>query len=87
MAAHLGPDAIPKSLSLVLVDADAAHGRKRLMDAFNALARFSPATVDDDSVSVHRLLQKSSATPPPSAVTRPSRCTALRLCATYSSTT
>jgi hypothetical protein len=58
MAAHLGPDAIPKSLFLVLVDGDSALGRKRLMDAFNALARFSLATVDDDSVSVHRLLQK-----------------------------
>jgi tetratricopeptide (TPR) repeat protein len=58
MAAHLGPDAIPKSLFSVLVDAETALGRKRLMDAFNALARFSLATIDDDSVSVHRLLQK-----------------------------
>jgi tetratricopeptide (TPR) repeat protein len=59
MAAHLGPDAIPKSLFLVLVDADTAIGRKRLADALNALARFSLATVDDDTVSVHRLLQKT----------------------------
>jgi tetratricopeptide (TPR) repeat protein len=58
MAAYLGPDAMPKSLFSVLVDVDTALGRKRLMDAFNALARFSLATVDDDSLSVHRLLQK-----------------------------
>jgi tetratricopeptide (TPR) repeat protein len=58
MAAHLGPDAIPKSLFSVLSDTDTALGRKRLADALNALARFSLATVDDDSVSVHRLLQK-----------------------------
>jgi tetratricopeptide (TPR) repeat protein len=57
-AAYLGPDAIPKSLFSVLVNVDTALGRKRLMDAFNALARFSLATVDDDSLSVHRLLQK-----------------------------
>lgn len=47
------------SLFVVLVDADTAVGRKRLADALNALARFSLATVDDDSVSVHRLLQKT----------------------------
>jgi tetratricopeptide (TPR) repeat protein len=59
MAGHLGPDAIPKSLFSVLVDADTAIGRKRLADALNALARFSLATVDDDTVSMHRLLQKT----------------------------
>jgi tetratricopeptide (TPR) repeat protein len=59
MAAQVGPDAIPKSLFLVLADADTATGRKRLADAFNALARFSLATVDDESVSLHRLLQKT----------------------------
>jgi tetratricopeptide (TPR) repeat protein len=58
LAAHLGPDAIPKSLFEVLVDADTARGRKRLADALNALARFSLATIDDDTVGVHRLLQK-----------------------------
>jgi tetratricopeptide (TPR) repeat protein len=57
MAAHLGPDAIPKSLFSVLVH-DTPLARKRLVDALNALARFSLAIVDDDSVSVHRLLQK-----------------------------
>jgi DNA-binding SARP family transcriptional activator len=59
MAAHLGPDAIPKSLWTGLGDAQTAIERKRLADALNALARFSLATVDDDTVSVHRLLQKT----------------------------
>jgi tetratricopeptide (TPR) repeat protein len=59
MAAHLGSDAIPKSLFEVLVDVDAAVGRKRLGDAMNALARFSLATVDNATISVHRLLQKT----------------------------
>jgi hypothetical protein len=58
MAAYLAPDAIPKSLFTVLVENTPA-GRNRLSLAFNALARFSLATVDDDSVSVHRLLQKT----------------------------
>jgi NB-ARC domain len=58
MAAYLGPDAIPRVLFATLVDADTARGRKRLADAFNALARFSLATVDDGTVSMHRLLQK-----------------------------
>jgi tetratricopeptide (TPR) repeat protein len=58
MGAHLGPDAIPKLLFLELVDAHTARGRKRLSDALNALARFSLATVNDDTVSMHRLLQK-----------------------------
>ena len=34
-------------------------GRKRLADALNALAHFSLASVEDDTVSVHRLLQKT----------------------------
>jgi tetratricopeptide (TPR) repeat protein len=59
MAAHLGSEAIPKSLFEVLVDVDAALGRKRLGDAINALARFSLATVDNATISVHRLLQKT----------------------------
>jgi tetratricopeptide (TPR) repeat protein len=59
MAAHLGPDAIPKSLFSGIVDADTAVGRKRLADGFNALGRFSLAIVDDTTVSVHRLLQKT----------------------------
>jgi tetratricopeptide (TPR) repeat protein len=58
MAAYLAPDLIPKSLFDVLVDDGAASGRKRLADALNALARFSLATVDDETVGVHRLLQK-----------------------------
>jgi tetratricopeptide (TPR) repeat protein len=59
MAAHLGSEAIPKSLFEVLVDVDAAVGRKRLVVAINALARFSLATVDNATISVHRLLQKT----------------------------
>jgi tetratricopeptide (TPR) repeat protein len=58
MAAYLAPDAIPKSLFEVLVDDDKPTGKKRLVDAFNALARYSLATVDDSTVGVHRLLQK-----------------------------
>jgi hypothetical protein len=59
MAAHLAADAIPKSLFAVLVDPATPIGRKHLADALNALARFSLVTVDDVSVSVHRLLQKT----------------------------
>jgi tetratricopeptide (TPR) repeat protein len=59
LAAYLGPDAIPKALFAPLTDIDSASGRKRLTDALNALHRFSLATVDDESVSVHRLLQKT----------------------------
>jgi tetratricopeptide (TPR) repeat protein len=58
MAAYLAPDAIPKALFEVLVDDGKPAGRKRLTDAFNALARYSLATVDDSTVGVHRLLQK-----------------------------
>jgi tetratricopeptide (TPR) repeat protein len=59
MAAHLAPDAIPKSLFLVLVDPDTVVGQKHVADAFNALVRFSLASVNDDTISVHRLLQKT----------------------------
>jgi DNA-binding SARP family transcriptional activator/tetratricopeptide (TPR) repeat protein len=59
MAAYMGPDAVPKSLFRVLIDPDAPLARKRFADALNALARFSLATVDDTTVSVHRLLQKT----------------------------
>jgi DNA-binding SARP family transcriptional activator/tetratricopeptide (TPR) repeat protein len=59
MAAHLGPDTIPKSLWAEIADGDTPIERKRISDALNALARFSLATVDDHTVSLHRLLQKS----------------------------
>jgi tetratricopeptide (TPR) repeat protein len=60
MAAYLAPEAIPKALFGVLVDAETGARRKRrLADTFNALARYSLATVDDDTISVHRLLQKT----------------------------
>jgi tetratricopeptide (TPR) repeat protein len=58
LAAHLAPDAIPKSLFSGLIDATATREHKRLTDAFNALARFSLAIVDDEKIGVHRLLQK-----------------------------
>jgi DNA-binding SARP family transcriptional activator/tetratricopeptide (TPR) repeat protein len=59
MAAHLAPDAIPRVLFEVLLDdADSVTARKPLLDAFNVLHRLSLVEVDDDAVSVHRLLQK-----------------------------
>ena len=59
MAAYLAPDAIPKTLFADLAQTDSARERKRLADAFGALARYSLATVGDDALSVHRLLQKT----------------------------
>jgi tetratricopeptide (TPR) repeat protein len=59
MAAHLAPDRIPRELFDVLLEDTAASGRKRLLDAFNVLHRLSLAEVDDDTISVHRLLQKT----------------------------
>lgn len=58
MAACLASDAIPKTLFGGLV-ADTAGGQKVLADAFNAIARFSLATIDDETLSLHRLLQKT----------------------------
>ena len=58
LAAQLAPDAITKSLFDVLVNDAGPGARKRLSSAFNALARFSLATVDDATLGVHRLLQK-----------------------------
>lgn len=59
LAAFLAPDAISKELLDALVEAPGEiRERKRLTDACNALARYSLATVDDDTISVHRLLQK-----------------------------
>ncbi len=58
LAAHLAPDAIPRSLFEVVINPSVALERKRLRDGLNALARFSLATVDHESVSVHRLLAK-----------------------------
>ncbi|MGA2008927.1 MAG: FxSxx-COOH system tetratricopeptide repeat protein [Solirubrobacteraceae bacterium] len=58
LAAHLGPDAIPRSLFGVLIDPEQPGERMRLATALGALARASLATVDDETVSVHRLLQK-----------------------------
>jgi tetratricopeptide (TPR) repeat protein len=60
MAAHLAPDAIPRELfDVLLEDVGVVSGRKRLLDAFNALHRLSLAEVEDVGVSVHRLLQKT----------------------------
>ncbi len=58
LAAHLAPDAIPRSLFDVVIDPGLALEHKRLRDGLNALARFDLASVDDSSVSVHRLLGK-----------------------------
>ncbi len=58
LAAHLAPGAIPRSLFNVVIDSGLALEHKRLRDGLDALARFSLATVDDSSVSVHRLLGK-----------------------------
>jgi len=59
MAAFLAPDGIPKALFTVLVGDDTIAERKRLADALNALARYCLALVDDDTIGVHRLLQKT----------------------------
>lgn len=42
----------------VLIDPGRVIERKRLADAVSALAQFSLATVDDETVTVHRMLQK-----------------------------
>jgi tetratricopeptide (TPR) repeat protein len=60
MAAHLAPDAIPRELFDELLDeSPTPAGRKRLLDAFNALHRLNLAQVDDSALHVHRLLQKT----------------------------
>jgi len=45
LAAHLAPDAIPRSLFNVVIDVRVPLDQKRLRDALNALARFSLASV------------------------------------------
>ena len=57
---HLAPDAIPQ----VALRSPWRHRRQPApasawLTRFNALARFSLATVEDDTMSVHRLLQKT----------------------------
>ncbi|MGI8802276.1 MAG: tetratricopeptide repeat protein, partial [Solirubrobacteraceae bacterium] len=60
MAAYLASDAIPRGLFEVLLEGGpSAGGRKKMRDAFNALHRLSLAEVDDTTISVHRLLQKT----------------------------
>jgi tetratricopeptide (TPR) repeat protein len=59
MAAYFGPDGIPKKLFSVLFQRADARARKQLNDAFSALSGLSLVTVDDVSISVHRLLQKT----------------------------
>jgi tetratricopeptide (TPR) repeat protein len=56
MTAYLAP-AIPRSFFSVL-DEHSAPGKKRVSDALAALHRYSLATVTDNQVSVHRLVQK-----------------------------
>lgn len=59
MASYLASDAIPKTLFEVLLRDATIQERKRLIDAFGALARYSLASVQDDTLSVHGLLQKT----------------------------
>jgi tetratricopeptide (TPR) repeat protein len=59
MAAHMGPDAIPKALFGALAGNGTVADEKRVIDALNALARLSLVSVNDDALSVHRLLQKT----------------------------
>ncbi len=58
VAAYLGPDDIPRSLLAGLIEAPRGVAGLRVLRAFGALARFSLATVDDDNISVHRVVQK-----------------------------
>jgi len=58
MAAYLAPDAIPRSLFGVLVEGDDPRQRKVLADACGALHHFSLVEVSEESISVHRLVQK-----------------------------
>jgi tetratricopeptide (TPR) repeat protein len=58
MAAYLAPDAIPKSMFASLGGDGSTAQRKRVADALNALSRYSLATVDDEAISMHKLLQK-----------------------------
>jgi tetratricopeptide (TPR) repeat protein len=58
MAAYLAPDAMPRSLFAVLVEGDGPRQRKALADACGALHRFSLAETSEESISVHRLVQK-----------------------------
>lgn len=60
MAAYLAPDRIPRSLfTILLAAAEDASSRRRLATAVQALDRFSLAHVDDTTISVHRLLQRT----------------------------
>jgi len=60
MAAYLAPEKIPTVLFEVLIDdATDLRQRKRLIDGLHALHRFSLAEVQDGSLDVHRLLQKT----------------------------
>ncbi len=58
-AAFLAREPIPKSLFAGLPGDSSAVGRRRLTDAFNALARYSLAWVADETMTVHTLLQRS----------------------------
>jgi hypothetical protein len=60
MAAWLAPDDIPRALLGVLLDgATDASSRRRLARSVQALERFSLARVDDTTISVHRLIQRT----------------------------
>jgi tetratricopeptide (TPR) repeat protein len=57
MAAHLGADRVPVTLFDAIIDPTDAGDRKRLIDAVDALERYSLITFRDEQLSVHRLLQ------------------------------
>lgn len=59
MAAYLAPDGIGKELFGILRKDDSALERMAVMDAFGSLARYCLVDVDDDMVSVHRVVQKT----------------------------
>ncbi|MGH2941363.1 MAG: FxSxx-COOH system tetratricopeptide repeat protein, partial [Solirubrobacteraceae bacterium] len=59
LAAHLAPDAIPRTLFGTLVDQSDLTQILALNEAIGALYRFSLIDVIDDTVSVHRLVQKT----------------------------
>ena len=58
MTAYLAAEAIPRSFFLGLAEDNSAAGRKQMAATLAALDRYSLATVADNTVSVHRLLQK-----------------------------
>lgn len=59
MVAHLGADAIPRSVFSILANDGDARARRDARDAIQALADFSLLEVQRSTVSAHRLLQRT----------------------------